>query len=237
MTMADRLHTIAVIEDDAALRASLVEMLAAEAGWRVVASCASAEEALEKFSATCPEVLLMDIQLPGLSGIECVAQLKQRHPEVLAMMLTVYDNNDRIFDALASGASGYLLKRDVPLRLMDALADLLAGGSPMSSAIARKVVQHFQKVPTARNEEHNLTPREQQILDLLVKGNLYKEIAWELGIGVETVRTHLHNIYAKLHVRTRTEAVVKYLGGPVPGGAAGRQGGWAVEQTRGGERA
>ena len=161
----------------------------------------------------------MDIQLPGLSGIDCVARLKARHPALLAMMLTVYDNNDRIFEALAAGASGYLLKRDVPLRLMDCLTDLLAGGSPMSSAIARKVVQHFQKpLPAARNGEHNLTPREQQILDLLVKGNLYKEIAWELGIGVETVRTHLHNIYAKLHVRTRTEAVVKYLGGPMPSG-------------------
>jgi DNA-binding NarL/FixJ family response regulator len=127
-------------------------------------------------------------------------------------MVTVYDNNDRIFDALAAGASGYLLKRDAPTKLLECLDDLLSGGSPMSSAIARKVVQHFQKSPPAKDEDHNLTPREKQILELLVRGGLYKEIAWDLGIGVETVRTHLHNIYAKLHVRTRTEAVVKYLG-------------------------
>lgn len=205
-------HTIAIIEDDPDLRETLLEVLGSVPGWTVTAACASAEEALEKFAAVCPEVLLMDIQLPGLSGIECVARLKQQHPSTLAMMLTVYDNNDRIFDALAAGASGYLLKRDVPSRLMESLDDLLAGGSPMSSAIARKVVQHFQKPPAHKSEEHNLTPREQQILNLLVKGALYKEIAWDLGIGVETVRTHLQNVYAKLHVRTRTEAVVKYLG-------------------------
>jgi DNA-binding NarL/FixJ family response regulator len=126
-------------------------------------------------------------------------------------MLTVYDNNDRIFDALAAGATGYLLKRDAPDKLLPALRELLAGGSPMSSAIARKVVQKFQVPP--RQPDHRLTPREQEILDLLAKGSLYKEIAWDLKIGVETVRTHLQNIYRKLHVRTRTEAVVKYLGG------------------------
>lgn len=212
--MSQSVHTIAIIEDDPTLRETLIEVLAGAPGWQVVAACPSAEAALKEFSTTCPDVLLMDIQLPGLSGIECVARLKQRHPATLAMMLTVYDNNDRIFDALAAGASGYLLKRDVPSRLMESLDDLLAGGSPMSSAIARKVVQHFQKAPVVKNDEHNLTPREKQILDLLVKGNLYKEIAWDLGIGVETVRTHLHNIYTKLQVRTRTEAVVKYLGGP-----------------------
>src|SRR5690606_13844573 len=123
-----------------------------------------------------------------------------------------YDNNDRIFDALAAGASGYLLKRDAPTKPLEALDDLLAGRSPMSSAIARKVGQHFHRASPARDEGLNLTPREKQILELLVKGSLYKEIAWELGLGVETVRTHLHNIYGKLHVRTRTEAVVKYLG-------------------------
>jgi DNA-binding NarL/FixJ family response regulator len=148
-----------------------------------------------------------------MSGIQCVAKLKELHPEAQVLMVTVYDNNDRIFDALAAGASGYLLKRDAPAKLLESLDDLLAGGSPMSSAIARKVVQRFQAAPPSKNDDHNLTPREKQILEQLVKGSLYKEIAWELGIGVETVRTHLHNIYAKLHVRTRTEAVVKYLGG------------------------
>jgi DNA-binding NarL/FixJ family response regulator len=205
-------RTVALVEDDAALRETLAEILAAAPGWELVAAWPAAEPALVGLKERCPEVVLMDIQLPGISGIECVARLKEMHPDAQVLMVTVYDNNDRIFDALAAGASGYLLKRDAPARLIEALEDLVAGGSPMSGAIARKVVQHFQGSPPSKNEDHNLTPREKQILELLVKGGLYKEIAWELGIGVETVRTHLHNIYAKLHVRTRTEAVVKYLG-------------------------
>lgn len=205
-------HTIALVEDDASLRETLAEIISSSGKWQLVASYPDAESALEGMKANCPEVVLMDIQLPGISGIECAGRLKVLHPELQILMVTVYDNNDRIFDALAAGASGYLLKRDAPSKLLECLDDLLGGGSPMSSAIARKVVQHFQKEPPAKNEDHNLTPREKQILELLVKGGLYKEIAWDLGIGVETVRTHLHNIYAKLHVRTRTEAVVKYLG-------------------------
>lgn len=205
-------HAIALVEDDANLRETLADIISSASDWRLVASYPDAETALAGMASACPEVVLMDIQLPGMSGIECVARLKAQHPGVQVLMVTVYDNNDRIFDALAAGASGYLLKRDAPAKLLECLDDLLAGGSPMSSAIARKVVQHFQKEPPAKNEDHNLTPREKQILELLVKGGLYKEIAWDLGIGVETVRTHLHNIYAKLHVRTRTEAVVKYLG-------------------------
>jgi DNA-binding NarL/FixJ family response regulator len=205
-------HTIALVEDDEPLRETLAEIITGAPGWELVASYPSAEAALVGMTKECPEVVLMDIQLSGMSGIECVAKLKEMHANVQVLMVTVYDNNDRIFDALAAGASGYLLKRDAPAKLAECLEDLLQGGSPMSSAIARKVVQHFQKAPPAKNEDHNLTPREKQILELLVKGGLYKEIAWDLGIGVETVRTHLHNIYAKLHVRTRTEAVVKYLG-------------------------
>jgi len=211
--MSAPIHTIALVEDDALLRETLADLLTSAPEWELVAAYPAAEPALEAMKETCPEVVLMDIQLPGMSGIECVAKLKELHPAVQVLMVTVYDNNDRIYDALAAGASGYLLKRDAPTKLLECLDDLLQGGSPMSSAIARKVVQHFQKTPPAKNEDHNLTPREKQILELLVKGGLYKEIAWDLGIGVETVRTHLHNIYAKLHVRTRTEAVVKYLGG------------------------
>ena len=210
---APKPRTVALVEDDAALRETLADILSASASWRLVASYPDAESALAALKDGCPDVVLMDIQLPGLSGIGCVAKLKEMHPAAQVMMVTVYDNNDRIFDALAAGASGYLLKRDAPAKLLEALDDLLAGGSPMSSAIARKVVQRFQAAPPSKNDDHNLTPREKQILEQLVKGSLYKEIAWELGIGVETVRTHLHNIYAKLHVRTRTEAVVKYLGG------------------------
>lgn len=176
-----------------------------------MATFSNAEEALTGLATDCPGMVLMDIQLPGMSGIECVAKLKALHPTVLVLMVTVYENSERIFDALAAGASGYLLKRDAPAKLLEALEDLLAGGSPMSSAIARKVVQHFQKEPP-RNKDLNLTPRETQILEQLAKGSLYNEIAWDLGIGFETVRSHIDNIYTKLHVRTRTEAVVKFLG-------------------------
>ncbi|RYD60564.1 MAG: response regulator transcription factor [Verrucomicrobiaceae bacterium] len=210
--MPTDLHTVALVEDEELLRETVAEILAASPKWKLSGIYPDAEAALNGVKSNCPEVVLMDIQLPGMSGIECVAKLKELHPEAQVLMVTVYDNNDRIFDALAAGASGYLLKRDVPTKLLDSLDELLTGGSPMSGAIARKVVQHFQATPPSKNEDHNLTPREKQILELLVKGGLYKEIAWDLGIGVETVRTHLHNIYGKLHVRTRTEAVVKYLG-------------------------
>lgn len=209
--MSTQPHTISIVEDDAALSGILTEIVTGSPDWQLIDTFPTAEDALKKLVGDCPEVVLMDIQLPGMSGIECVAKLKAAHPEALVLMVTVYDNNERIFDALAAGASGYLLKRDAPAKLLEALEDLLAGGSPMSSAIARKVVQHFQRGPV-RNKEHNLTPRETQILELLVKGSLYKEIAWDLGIGFETVRSHIDNIYNKLHVRTRTEAVVKYLG-------------------------
>jgi len=205
-------HTIGLVEDDSSLRATLTEILSTSPDWKLTGAFQNAEEALPALQKNPPEVVLMDIQMPGMSGIECVAKLKASNPDILVLMVTVYDNNDRVFEALAAGASGYLLKRDAPTRLIECLNDILTGGSPMSSAIARKVVQFFHKEPTPPNRDLHLTPRETQILDLLVKGSLYKEIAWELNIGMETVRTHLHNIYTKLHVRTRTEAVVKYLG-------------------------
>lgn len=210
--MKSKTHAISIVEDDPSLGAILSEIIQCSPCWKLMHHYPSAEAALEGMKETVPEVVLMDIQLPGISGIECVGRLKAMHPSVLVLMVTVYDNNERIFEALAAGASGYLLKRDIPGKLMEALDDLLAGGSPMSSAIARKVVQHFQKGPPAKNEDHNLTPREKQILEQLAKGSLYKEIAWDLGIGFETVRSHIDNIYKKLHVRTRTEAVVKFLG-------------------------
>ncbi|GAA5484577.1 response regulator transcription factor [Haloferula sargassicola] len=205
-------QTVAIVEDDETLRESLVDIIECSQRWNLVAAFSDATTALEVLGTSPPSVVLMDIQLPGMSGIECVGKLIALHPQVQVMMVTVYDNNDRIFEALAAGASGYLLKRDIPTKLLPALDDLAAGGSPMSGAIARKVVQHFQKEPAENQEPITLTPRETEILNLLVKGFLYKEIAWELSITIETVRTHLHNIYQKLHVRTRTEAVVKYLG-------------------------
>lgn len=210
--MSKPIHTIAIIEDDPSLRETLSDLVSTADSLELTGTYPSAEAALEAIADSAPAVVLMDIQLPGMSGIECAARLKEKFPEIQIMMVTVYDNNDRIFDALAAGASGYLLKRDAPDKLLESLEDLMAGGSPMSSAIARKVVQNFRTPAKTKGKDLDLTPRETQILDLLVKGSLYKEIAWDLGIGVETVRTHLHNIYSKLHVRTRTEAVVKYLG-------------------------
>lgn len=210
--MTEKATTLALVDDDPILRETLSELIEPSPHWLLTAVYSSAEEALAAIPSSPPEIVLMDIQLPGISGIECVARLRERCPDIQILMVTVYDNNDRIFEALAAGAAGYLLKRDAPEMLLEALQDLLAGGSPMSSAIARKVVQHFHKTPDPKFVAHDLTPRELQILEELVKGSLYKEIAAELTIGVETVRTHLRNIYAKLQVRTRTEAVVKYLG-------------------------
>lgn len=204
--------TIAIVEDDSALRKSLLELLSDAQGWKVIASFPNAELALPELLKQPPDVVLMDIQLPGMSGIECAAALKNAHPTLHVLMITVFDDTDRVFDALAAGASGYLLKRDVPTRLQESLDDILTGGSPISSNVARKLFQHFQKdIPSLPEADYKLTPREQEILDLLVQAMLYKEIASHLGIGLETVRYHLHNIYRKLQVRTRTEAVVKYL--------------------------
>lgn len=202
---------IAIVEDDPILRSTLAEILASAPKWHLTGSFASGEEAMAALLTQPPDVVLMDIQLPGISGIECTAQLKSAHPGTFVLIVTVYDNNDRVFKALAAGASGYLLKRDAPEKLLESLDDLLAGGSPMSGAIARKVVSYFQKSGPALTTEQNLSPREQQILELLVEGLIDKEIAHELGISRETVRTHLGKIYQKLQVRSRTEAVVKYL--------------------------
>ncbi|MEO5914394.1 MAG: response regulator transcription factor [Luteolibacter sp.] len=206
-------RSVAIVEDESELRRTLSETLSANPGWIIAGLYPNAELALPALLADPPDVVLMDIQLPGMSGIECTAALTAKYPDLHVLMLTVYDNSDRVFDALAAGASGYLLKRDVPTRLRESLDDILAGGSPISSSVARKVFQHFvREVPAQPGADFNLTPRETECLDLLAKGKLYKEIADELAISTETVRYHLHNIYKKLHVRTRTEAVMKYFG-------------------------
>jgi DNA-binding NarL/FixJ family response regulator len=211
MKAESELRTVAIVEDDAILRSTLAEVLATSPKWRLTETYATGEAALPGLLSQPPDIVLMDIQLPGISGIDCVAQLKAAHPAALVLIVTVYDNNDRIFKALAAGASGYLLKRDAPDKLLDSLDELLNGGSPMSGAIARKVVSYFQTSGPAPAKDQNLSPRETQILDLLVEGLIDKEIAHELGISRETVRTHLGKIYHKLQVRSRTEAVVKYL--------------------------
>jgi DNA-binding NarL/FixJ family response regulator len=209
---------VALVEDDSRIRASLISLFELAEGYRCVNAFGSTEETLAGSVADIADVVLMDINLPGRSGIECVAELKRRNPALLVVMLTVYEDADKIFAALRAGASGYLLKRTPPAELLEAIREAVDGGSPMSSLIARKVVASFQDPtgprPTAAAAPlplPTLTPREREILNALAKGLLYKEIADQLGIGTTTVRTHLRSIYDKLQVQTRTEAVVRYL--------------------------
>jgi DNA-binding NarL/FixJ family response regulator len=202
---------VAIVEDDARIRESLAVLLKGVDGFRCVGSHGSAEEALRVVPAEKPDIVLMDINLPQMSGIECVGKLKAKLPDLQILMLTVYDDSEMIFQALTAGASGYIVKRTAPDKLLQAIREAHQGGSPMSPHIARKVVQYFHQRGPAKHETEALTEREREVLEQLAKGYLYKEIADALGIGVETVRRHLTNIYAKLHVHTRTEAAVKYL--------------------------
>lgn len=204
-------RTVAIVEDDAGIRENLVALLNGSAAYQCVAACASGEDALARVPAAKPDVVLMDINLPRMSGIECVARLKARMPDLLVLMLTVYEDGDSIFRALKAGASGYLIKRLATDKLLEAIEDVCTGGAPMSCQIARKVVQFFHQAGPSDEVSENLSPRETEILELLVAGCFFKEIADQLGIGGETVRTHVNHIYRKLHVRSRTEAVVKYL--------------------------
>ena len=202
--------TISIVEDNEKLRGTLARVLNRAEGFRCVSQYPSAEDALKELPAAKPDVVLMDINLPGMNGVECVRQLKKVLPAVQIIMLTVYEDTDNIFDALAAGASGYLLKRTTGSELIEAIKDVQRGGSPMTAHIARKVVQSFQKnAPTQPAE--NLSEREQQVLDLLSQGLMYKEIADKLQISYETVHTYIRRIYEKLRVRTRTEAVAKFL--------------------------
>jgi len=177
-----------------------------------VGAHANGEEALRSIPGENPDVVLMDINLPGMSGIECVARLKQRLPQMQVLMLTTYEESDLIFDSLRSGTSGYLLKNMPPAELVQALEQVHAGGSPRSMNIARKVVNHFQQIKQPSSDVEKLTKREHEILGLLAKGYLYKEIGDQLGISLSTVRAHLHAVYERLHVQSRTQAVVKFLG-------------------------
>jgi DNA-binding NarL/FixJ family response regulator len=202
--------TVAVVEDDPRLREQLLQILENIKDIQCVAVCNSAEDALEKIPAKNPDVVLMDIKLPKMSGIQCVAELKKLLPEVQVIMVTIYEDSERIFKALKAGASGYLVKSGPPEQLIAAIRDVFAGGAPMSGHIARKVVQHFHLIGPAPEESDNLSPREQQVLDLLAMGFIYKEIAGKLDIGTETVRTYVKNICQKMHVRGRVEAVAKH---------------------------
>ncbi|MBE0648957.1 MAG: response regulator transcription factor [Bacteroidales bacterium] len=207
----DRPIRIAVVEDDKMVRDVLEILLNGSPGFACVAVYGSGEEAVAGLPEVNPDVVLMDINLPGISGIECIIRLRELGLPMLFIMLTIFEDSDAIFQSLSAGASGYMLKQTPPARLLDAIQDVYHGGSPMSREIARKVVQSFQHLTTGTGTDNGLTAREEEILSYLAKGLLYKEIASLLFIGVETVRTHIRHIYEKLQVRTRSEAIVKYL--------------------------
>lgn len=201
--------TVAVVEDDPGLLRQLVQILNGAPDIRCVGAFSTGEEALCQIPALAPAVVLMDIRLPGISGIECVARLKKAAPALQVIMVTVYEDSERIFRALKAGASGYLVKSSPPEQLLEAIRDVHTGGSPLSSHIARKVVRYFHLLGPAPTPPQNLSAREQQVLELLSTGFIYKEIADKLGIGVETVRTHVKSICQKMHVRNRVEAVAR----------------------------
>ncbi|HTV41155.1 MAG TPA: response regulator transcription factor [Candidatus Sulfotelmatobacter sp.] len=203
---------VSIVEDNRGTRESLAELLGRAGMLHCVGAHPNGEEALAKIPLEEPDIVLMDINLPHMNGIECVARLKERLPKTQFLMLTTYDESDVIFDSLRWGASGYLLKIMTPGELVQAIEQVHSGGAPMSMQIARKVVDHFQKIKRPQSEMEKLTKREHQILALLAKGFLYKEIADQFGISLSTVRAHLHTVYEKLHVQSRTEAVVKFPG-------------------------
>jgi DNA-binding NarL/FixJ family response regulator len=203
--------TVSIVEDNEQLRTTLARILNRAEGFRCLSHYGDAETALQGLPKDHPEVVLMDINLPGINGVECVRQLKQIAPKILVLMLTVYEDTANIFNALAAGASGYLLKRTKTAELLDAIREVHRGGSPMTTHIARMVVHSFQKAGPSPQPAENLSQREQEVLDCLSQGFLYKEIAEKLGISYETVHTYIRRIYEKLQVRTRTEAVAKFL--------------------------
>jgi DNA-binding NarL/FixJ family response regulator len=202
--------SVALVEDNTGVRESLAVLINGAPGFRCVGAYANAEAALRQLPENWPDIVLMDINLPQMSGIDCVARLKAQRPELHVLMLTVHVDSELIFKSLKAGASGYLIKQSSPAELLEAMSDVLMGGAPMTNTIARKVVLFFQQKMPA-DETACLTKREHEILTHLAKGYQYKEIADLLSINVLTVRTHIHHIYEKLHVRSRTEAVVKFL--------------------------
>jgi DNA-binding NarL/FixJ family response regulator len=208
--------SVSIVEDDPGVRSSLARLIDGTPGFRCLSQHPSAESALQDMPTANPEVVLMDINLPGLSGVECVRRLKPMLPQTQVIMLTVYQNTEHIFKALSAGATGYLLKQTPPAELLDAIREVCSGGSPMSSHIARKIVQSFQEPAPSPSESNHLSPRETEVLDLLSKGFLYKEIAEKIGLTYATVHTHIRHIYEKLHVRSRTEAVAMHLGQALP---------------------
>jgi DNA-binding NarL/FixJ family response regulator len=204
--------TVSIVEDDAETRETLEAIVKRAAGLKLLGSYCRGDKAAPCIVQEKPDVVLMDIHLPGKNGIECVAALKAALPSLYVVMLTMYEDDDLIFESLRAGASGYLLKRRPAREIVEAIEQVHAGGAPMSMPIARKVVSYFQEIRQPTGDLATLTPREHEVLALLAKGLPYKEIADRLGVSVGTVRTHLHVVYDKLHVHSRTQAVVKFIG-------------------------
>ena len=205
--------TVIIVEDNQGLREQLTQILESAPDVRCAGAFISGETALPEILKKKPDVVLMDIKLPGMTGIQCVAEIKKAMPHIQIIMVTVYEDSERIFRALKAGANGYLIKSSPPEQLLESIRDVYKGGAPMSSHIARKVVQHFHLLGPSIQESENLSPREQEVLDLLAMGFIYKEIGGKLNISSETVRTYVKNICQKMHVRSRLEAVAKHRAG------------------------
>jgi DNA-binding NarL/FixJ family response regulator len=204
---------VAIVEDDEGIRSSLAVLIRRAPALTMTGDYANAEIALKEIPRHPPDVVLMDINLPGMNGVECVRQLKAVLPKLQVLMLTVYEDSDSLFNSFKAGASGYLLKRTAAARLLEAIRDVHAGGSPMTPQLARRVVQFFTQPPGHTSPMSQLTPGEKEFLNCLANGYAYKEIADRMNISIDTVRSYVRTVYEKLHVHSRTEAVVKYLRG------------------------
>ncbi|HYG24143.1 MAG TPA: response regulator transcription factor [Verrucomicrobiae bacterium] len=204
---------VSIVDDDDGIRAGLVSLIRRASDMRLTGDYGLPEVALKELPLHPPDVVLMDINMPGKQGVECVRQLKSVVPRVQFLMLTVYEDSDSLFNSLKAGASGYLLKRTASRHLLDAIRDVHAGGSPLSPQLARRVVMFFNQAPAVDSEVAKLTAGEREFLDQLAKGYAYKEIADRMKISIDTVRSYVRTVYEKLHVHSRTEAVVKYLKG------------------------
>ena len=202
---------VAIIEDKREIREGLALLICATQGFLSAGAWPSMEDAIPGLSADIPDVVLVDLELPRMSGIEGIRILKERHPQLLLLVLTVYDDDDRIFKAICAGACGYLLKRTPPVRLLEALTEAFEGGSPMSPAVARRVLELFRHRRRLQPREHNLTPHQVRLLKLFVDGHNYKSAAAELGVTVNTIGFHVQQIYSKLQVHSKSEAVAKAL--------------------------
>jgi DNA-binding NarL/FixJ family response regulator len=202
---------VAIVEDKREIREGLAMLIGATEAFSSTGAWRSIEEAIPKLGADVPDIVLVDLELPGMSGIEGIRILKERHPKLLLLVLTIYDDDDRIFQAICAGACGYLLKRTPPARLLEAIVEAFEGGSPMSPAVARRVLELFRQYRPPRQSDHDLTPHQVRLLGLFVDGHNYKSAAAELGVTVNTIGFHVQQIYPKLQVHSKSEAVAKAL--------------------------